>query len=123
MKIAALVCQILLGLLFVVFGANAFLQFMHTPPPQGQAAAFVFAMFGSGYFQVVAVLQIIGGLLLLSTRFAALGLLVLGPIVVNILLYHLCLEPAGLPLAFVVAVLSLVSLAYHRQGFLALAKA
>jgi hypothetical protein len=122
MKIAALIAQILLGIIFVVFGSNAFLHFINMPPPQGQAAAFVGAMFTSGYFQVVAVLQIIGGLLLLSTRFASLGLLVVGPIIVNILLFHICLEPGGLPLAIVVAVLALVSLASHRAAFAGLAK-
>ena len=85
MKIAALIAQILLGVVFVVFGANTFLHFINMPPPQGQAAAFAGAMFTSGYFQAVAALQILGGLLLLSTRFAALGLLIVGPIVVNIL--------------------------------------
>ncbi|HEY3900615.1 MAG TPA: hypothetical protein VGM54_18550 [Chthoniobacter sp.] len=123
MKIAAIICQVLLGLLFVVFGANAFLHFIPMPPPHGQAGAFVGAMFTSGYFQAVAALQIVGGLLLLSTRFAAVGLLLVGPIVVNILFYHIFLEPGGLPLAGLVAVLSLVSLAYHRQGYLALMKA
>jgi hypothetical protein len=123
MKIAALIAQILLGIVFVVFGLNAFLHFIPMPPPQGHAAAFIGAMFSSGYFQVIAVLQIIGGLLLLSTRFASLGLLVVGPIVVNILLYHVFLEPAGLGLAVVVTFLSLVSLAYHRQGYVVLAKA
>jgi hypothetical protein len=121
MKIAALIAQILLGILFVVFGANTFLHFINMPPPQGQAAAFVGAMFTSGYFQVVAVLQIIGGLLLLSTRFASLGLLVVGPIIVNILLYHTFLEHNGLGLAVVVAALSLISLAHHRTAFAGLA--
>jgi hypothetical protein len=123
MKIIAIIAQVLLGLIFVVFGLNAFLHFVPMPPPQGQALAFIGATFGSGYFQVVAVLQILSGLLLLSTRFAGAGLLVGGPILVNILLYHIFLEPTGLGLAIGVTILGLVSLAYHRGAFLALIKA
>ena len=123
MKIASIISQVLLGLVFVVFGANAFLHFIPMPPPQGQAGAFLGAMFTSGYLQAVAAFQIVGGLLLLSGRFATLGLLVVGPIIVNILLFHIFLEPAGLPLAFVVALLSLVSLYYHREAFLGLTRA
>jgi uncharacterized membrane protein YphA (DoxX/SURF4 family) len=123
MKIAGLICQILLGIVFVVFGSNAFLHFIPMPPPTGHAGEFIGAMFVSGYFQVVAVLQIVGGLLLLSGRFASLGLILVGPIVVNILLYHTFLEPSGLPLAIVVAILSLVVLASHRQAFAGLVRA
>jgi uncharacterized membrane protein YphA (DoxX/SURF4 family) len=123
MKIAGLICQILLGIVFVVFGSNAFLHFIPMPPPTGQAGAFLGAMFGSGYFQVVAVLQIVGGLLLLSGRFASVGLLVVGPIIVNILLFHIFLEPSGLPLASVVTLLSLIVLASHRQAFAGLVRA
>jgi putative oxidoreductase len=123
MKIAGIISQVLVGLIFVVFGANAFLHFIPMPPPQGQAGAFMGAMFGSGYYYAVAVLQIVGGLLLLSGRFASLGLIVVGPIIVNILLFHIFLEHAGLPLAIVVAVLSLISLCYHREAFLGLTKA
>ena len=123
MKIAALICRVLLGLIFVVFGSNTFLHFIPMPPPQGQAGAFLGAMFTSGYMQAVALFQIVGGLLLLIGRFVPLGLTLVGPVIVNILFFHLFLEPSGLPLAIVVSVLSLVVLAYHRQSFAGLVKA
>jgi uncharacterized membrane protein YphA (DoxX/SURF4 family) len=123
MKIAALICRILLGLIFVVFGSNIFFHFLKMPPPQGQAGAFMGAMFTSGYIYVVGALQVVGGLLLLIGRFVPLGLTLLGPVIVNILCFHTFLEPSGLPLAIVVAILSLVVLAYHRQSFSGLVKA
>lgn len=123
MKIAALICRVLLGLIFVVFGSNTFFHFLKMPPPEGQAGAFLGAMFGSGYMQAVALFQIVGGLLLLIGRFVPLGLTLVGPVIVNILFFHAFLEPSGLPLAIVTAVLSLVILAYHRQSFAGLVKA
>lgn len=123
MKIAALIARVLLGIVFLVFGSNLFLHFLKMPPPQGQAGAFFGALFSSGYIYAIAALQVVGGLLLLIGRFVPLGLTLLGPVIVNILLFHVCLAPEGLPLAAVVALLTLVVLAHYRQSFTPLLKA
>ena len=122
MKILIIITRTLLGLLFVVFGLNAFLQFMPAPPPQGLAGDFVKALFMSHYFYAVAVLQIAGGALCLSGRFVPLGLTLLGPVIVNILLFHIFLEPSGLPLAIVVSALALFLLWAYRAAFSGLIK-
>ena len=117
------IIYVLLGLIFVVFGLNAFFQFLHMPPPpEGPAGDFTKALFVSHYFYVVAVLQIAGGLLCLVGRFVPLGLTLLGPVIVNILLFHLFLLPAGFSLPIIVAVLALVVLWYHRASFAGLLK-
>src|SRR5438105_15957650 len=108
MKYVIVIARVLLGLVFLVFGSNAFLKFMPMPAIPGQAGAFITALMSSGYMYVVAVLQILGGLcLLLGARFVPLGLTMLGPVIVNILLYHLFLQPEGLPIAVAVAALAL----------------
>ena len=117
MKTLTIIARSLLGLTFVVFGLNAFLQFIPLPPPQGLAGDFMKALFVSHYFYVVAVLQIAGGALLLRGRFVPLGLTLLGPVIVNILLFHIFLQPAGLPLAVVVGALALFLLWAYRQAF------
>ena len=117
MKILTIIARSLLGLIFVIFGLNAFLQFMPMPPPQGLAGDFVKALFLSHYFYVVAVLQIVGGALCLLGRFVPLGLTLLGPVIVNILLFHIFLDPAGLPLALVVSALALFLLWTYRWAF------
>jgi len=117
MKTLTIIVRSLLGLTFVVFGLNAFLQFIPLPPPQGLAGDFMKALFVSHYFYVVAILQIAGGALCLLGRFVPLGLTLLGPVIVNILLFHIFLEPTGLPLAVVVSVLALFLLWAYRQSF------
>jgi len=119
MKYLIHIVRILLGVAFVVFGANAFLRFIpgSDQVPPGQAGAFIGAMATSGYFYVIAVLQILGGLCLLSGRFVPLGLTLLGPIIVNILLFHLFLEPKGMPIAVVVGILALFLLWVYRYKF------
>jgi putative oxidoreductase len=119
MKYVIVIVRVLLGLMFVVFGANAFFKFMGPPPPmQGQAGAFITALMSSGYMYVIAMLQVLGGLcLLLGARFVPLGLTLLGPIIVNIVLFHLFLEPTGLPISLVTAALSLFLLWIYRFKF------
>src|SRR5207248_7701164 len=89
MKILTIIARILLGLIFVVFGSNAFLHFIPMPPiPQTLAGDYTRVFFASGYVYVVGALQVIGGLLLLLGRFVPLGLTILGAILVNILIFR-----------------------------------
>jgi putative oxidoreductase len=118
MKIVGLVARLVLGLAFVVFGLNAFLNFLNMgPPPTGLAGQFMGALFVSHYYWVIAALQIIGGALLLVNRFVPLALVLLGPIIVNILLYHAFLNPSGALLAIVVTVLWFIVFYAKRQYF------
>src|ERR1051325_2230855 len=118
MRIAALIARLLLGLIFVVFGLNAFLQFIPMgPPPTGLAGQFMGALFLSHYLWVVAVLQIVGGALLLVNRYVPLGLVLLGPVIVNILLYHLLLNPVGVAPAIVVTILWFIVFYGYRRYF------
>jgi putative oxidoreductase len=118
MKYVIVIVRVLLGLMFAVFGSNAFLHFIPMPEMHGQAGAFMTALASSGYLYVIAVLQVLGGLcLLLGARFVPLGLTLLGPVIVNIVLYHLFLDTQGLPMAIVVAALSLFLLWIYRFKF------
>ena len=118
MKIVALIARLLLGLIFVFFGLNGFLHFLDMGPmPTGLAGQFIGALAQSHYFWVVAALQVIGGALLLINRFVPLGLVLLGPVIVNILLYHLFLNPAGILMAIVVTILWFIVFYWHRPYF------
>lgn len=118
MKIVTLIARLLLGLIFVVFGLNGFLNFLNMGPmPEGLAGQFIGALMLSHYFWVVAALQVIGGALLLVNRFVPLGLVLLGPVIVNIVLYHVFLNTSGMVPAIVVTILWLIVFYGHRQYF------
>src|SRR5213083_788284 len=118
MKVATILARVLLGLVFVVFGSNICLHFIPMPPlPATLAGDFSKALMQSHYIYVVGLLQVIGGLLLLIGRFVPLGLTLLGPVIVNILLFHIFLEPSGLMLAIVVSAVALFLLWAYRQAF------
>src|SRR5438046_4662217 len=111
MKIVTLIARLLLGLIFVVFGLNGFLNFLNMGPmPSGLAGQFIGALAQSHYFWVVAALQVAGGALLLVNRFVPLGLVLLGPVIMNIVLYHVFLNLSGAALAIVVCILWLIVL-------------
>ncbi len=106
MKILTIVVRILLGLVFVVFGSNGFLQFLPMPPlPHNITGDFLHAFFVSHYVYAVAACQVVGGFFLILGRFVPLGLTILGPVIVNIVLFHIFLAAEGLPLALVIAAL------------------
>jgi len=106
MKIAVLIVRLLLGLVFLVFGLNAFLQFLKGTIPAGLAGQFLQALFQSHYALATGAVQAVGGALLLINRYVPLALTILGPVIVNILLYHVgtrditrCVEPSLVVLA------------------------
>jgi len=117
MKIATLIARILLGLLFLVFGLNGFLHFIPMPPPAGLAGQYMGALFVSHYLAVVFLLQIIGGALLLANRFIPLALILLGPVLVNILLFHTLMAPEGLPMALFATLLWAILFYSVRRAF------
>ena len=118
MKIITLIARLLLGLICVVFGLNGFLNFLDMGPmPTGLAGQFMVALFVSHYYWVIAALQIIGGVLLLVNRFLPLALLLLGPIIFNIICYHIFLNHSGAGPAVLVTVLWLLVFCGYRQAF------
>ena len=118
MKIVAIIARYLLGLMFLVFGSNMFLQFipMGTPPP-GLAGQFATVLFASHYFYVVGAIMVISGILLLINRYVGLGLTLLGPVLFNILVFHLLMNPSGIGMGAFAFLLWLLVAWEHRIVF------
>ena len=108
MKIVVLIVRLLLGLVFFVFGLNAFLQFLKGPIPGGLAGQFLQALFQSHYGLAIGAVQAAGGALLLINRYVPLVLTILGPVLLN----H-----EGIGGALIVAVFWFVSFFHYRQDF------
>ena len=123
MKIAFVVSRYLLGLIFLVFGLNGFLNFIHMPPPTGVAGQFIGALFVSRYYIAIFGAQVIGAVLLLVNRYVPLALTILGAVLANILSFHVFMAPAGLPLALVTFVLWLICVWATRSAFVGILQA
>jgi putative oxidoreductase len=117
MNTAAAIARVVLGLVFVVFGMNGFLNFMPLAPVPALAGQFAGALIESHYMVVVLTLEVLSGLLLVTNSYALLATTFIAPVIVNILLFHIFMAPAGLPVAALVAALWVVS-AYPYRALL-----
>ena len=118
MRVGIVIAKVLLGLGFIVFGLDGFLHFIPPQPmPAGAAEQFLGALTATPYFKVVKGLEVLGGILILSGRLAPLGLLVLGPVMVNILLFDLFMFPGGLPVILILGALAVFIGWRHRDYF------
>ncbi len=118
MRWLALAARVLVGLPFFVLGLAFFVPFlpMEPPPLPERATAFAGALGASGYMAVVKVLELVGGLLVLSGRYTPVGLVLVTPVAVNIALWDLLLvgQPA---LGVVLTALCVFLVWYYRRHF------
>ncbi len=118
MKVAVLIARILLGLMFTVFGLNGFLHFIHQPPPSNPLAIQFFTAVGaSGFANVFFAFQLLAGLLLLSGFFVPFALIILAAEIVNILAYHITMDPGGVAPGLLALVLWGIVFAGYRKSF------
>lgn len=116
MKIVTTIARILLGLMFTVFGLNGFLHFIPMgPQPSGAAGQFIGALASTHYLHFVFAVQVISGVLFLIGRYVRLALMLIGPVIVNILLFHATLEPHGIAMGLFAAALWLLLFIRDRR--------
>ena len=120
MKYAILVARLLLAAIFIVFSLNFWLQFIPMPPTLPPLVTqFMAVMFPTGYLAAVKVCELLGGILVASGRLTGAGLLILGPIILNILFFDVFIAKAFNPVSTFAAVLALFLLWTKRERFLA----
>jgi putative oxidoreductase len=123
MKIINLAVVYLTALMFVVFGLNKFLGFANPPMPTDPTAlSFLGAMFGSYLGKFVGIFEIIGGLLLLLNRTRFVGVLILLPIVVNIIVFHIAHDMPGNGIWIFISILFALACYFQASNFQSLLK-
>jgi putative oxidoreductase len=117
-NIAATVVRYLMGLIFLVFGLNGFLNFISTPPMEGPMLTYMTGMMASVYFiPMLKSFEILAGVLLLSGFYVPLAIAILGPITLNIFLVHASISPEGLPMGTFVLAGNLFLAWYYKENF------
>lgn len=100
MKIAVVIVRVLMGLLFLFSTVVFFFKLYPKPELLGALKLFNDGIEASGYLMpTVKIVELICAILLIVGRFVPLATVVIFPITFNILLYHLFLFPAGIPVA------------------------
>jgi hypothetical protein len=114
--------RILFGLAFLAFGLMGFIHPMTPPPDLGAGAkAFDEALAASGYMMpLIFGTQLFTGVLCLTNRFVPLALVVVFPFLLNSVLFHIFLEPTGLPFAGIFGLLNLYLAWTYRKAYASL---
>lgn len=125
MKHLPTVAGILLGLLFIMASVTVLFHLVKMPPPPDgtPAAMFMGAFIPTSYMTFVKVLELTGGILVAIPRTRNFGLLILGPILVNILAFHVfIMKGDGLlnPMIIIIVMLALYLLWAGRKNFVGL---
>ena len=117
-RIVTAIIRILLGVMFLVFGLNGFLNFMPTPKDMPQEILDVVgALTQAGYITVVSGAEVLVALMLLMNRFVPLALVLLAPIVVGIITFHIAMAPATIGPGIVVLLMELYLVWAYRGAF------
>jgi putative oxidoreductase len=123
MKYISIVVGIILGLLFAAASVPVLIGMEMPPPPWKEGTPpmlFMGAMGPTGYMTFIKVLELIGGVLVAIPRTRNIGLLILGPIIVNIVAFHIFLGgPQGLihPLVIIPVLAALYLLWVERKAW------
>ena len=119
MKIVATIARVLMGVVFVVFGANQIIPFLPTPQlPAGAMKDFVTVLGRTHYTVMVGFFQLVPGIMLLINRYVPLALTVLAAQLVNILTFHILVAHTGLfPVPMLVVILWIIVFWRVRGSF------
>ena len=100
MKLLVTICRTLMGLLFLFASISVLFKLVPQPELTGNVKIFMDGMLAAGYlFPLVKITELVCGVAFVVNRFAALAAVVIAPIIVNILLFHLFVDTSGLPVA------------------------
>ena len=110
--------QVIFGLILIFFALNTFFQFSAAPEFNEAATAFLTALFNTGYIlPLMAFAWLIAGILYIINRWSALATILIFPITVNILLFHLLLDLTGTLFALIFVILNIYFIIVHWKAY------
>ncbi|MBI5727467.1 MAG: DoxX family protein [Ignavibacteriales bacterium] len=116
MKIAIIIVRSLMGLLFLFASAMYFLQLVPQPELKGGVKLFMEGVTATGYLMTfIKITELSCSIAFLTGKFVTLATVVIFPVVLNILLFHIFLEPQGLIVAIFLLAANLF-LAYSNRA-------
>jgi hypothetical protein len=117
LKIAAAISRYILGILFTLFGLNGFLNFLPAGKMPALAMQYVTVLAASHYTIPIFAVQLVCGILFLINRYIPLALTLVGPVLVNILIFHILMLPIGIGPGLLCTICWFILFAKHYQVF------
>lgn len=114
-----LAVSILFGLMMIVFGFNKFAHLIETPALPENAMNLMIAFGKSGWIiPLLAIVEMIGGALVLLPKTRALGAIVLFPVIVGIFLFHAVLDPSGMAISVVLLLINVFIIFENKDKYM-----
>ena len=121
MKIALIIVRTLLGLLFLFSSLAFFLKLVPTPELKGNVKLFMDGMIATGYLlNLIKITELTCAISFITGRFTTLATVVIFPVSLNILLYHIFVSTVGLPIAIFVVAANLFIAYNYRKNYTSL---
>lgn len=118
MKIAAIVVRVLMGLMFAFSAIVVLFKLVPQPELTGEIKTFMDGVNATGYMMTtIKVIELVCAAAFLSGRFVPLAAVVIFPININILLFHITLAPEGLLVAVLLMIGNLFLAWYYRDKY------
>jgi len=116
--------SLLFGLMYINSGLNKFFNYMPMPKDMPEEMMKLFGAFMTiGWLMpLIAVVEIIGGVLFITNKYRALGAIMILPINVGILLTHAINAPSGLPMAIILMGINIWVIIENREKYLPMIK-
>jgi putative oxidoreductase len=112
--------SLLFGLMFINSGLNKFFNYMPMPKDMPEDMMKLFGAFMTiGWLMpLIAVVEIIAGVLFITNRYRALGAIMIFPIVIGVLLTHTINAPSGLPIALILLAINVWVMIENREKYM-----
>lgn len=116
------VLRLIFGLIFINAGLNKFFNYM--PPPENMPEELMKSMMAimelGWLIPLIAVAEILGGILFITYMFRALGAIIIFPVMIGIVLTHIFVAPSGLPLALILFAINLLVIFENLEKYKAM---
>ena len=112
------ILRFLLGITLLVFGINKFIPFIPIFEMAPAAANFISSLESTGYvLYIVAALEVLIGLLLILNKWVPFALILLAPIAINILLFHIFLDISGILVAALIVLINVILIYKYWKAY------
>ncbi len=119
-KTILFILSLLFGLMFINSGLNKFFHYMPMPKviPEGLLTIVTAFMSIKWLMPLIAVAEIIGGMLVITNKYRALGAIIIFPVMVGVLLTHLINDTSGLLIAVVLFAINIWLIVENRKKYM-----
>mgnify|MGYP001590279123 CR=1 FL=1 len=116
--------SLLFGLMFINSGLNKFFNYIPVPKdiPENMMKIMTAFMDIGWLMPLIAVAEIVGGLLFITNKYRALGAIIIFPVMIGVLLTYIISVPSGLPMGIILLAINIWVIIENREKYLPMIK-